>query len=61
MKRAQESMEYMILHKLRYELSKQKLAVEVREDAKAEQINNIVVLIRQQIDASTLPTEPAPV
>lgn len=56
--KAQESMEYNILQKLRYEFSKQKLAVAVREDARAEQINNIVELRRQQIDALSLPSAP---
>lgn len=46
MKKAQESMEYLILQKLRYEFSKQKLVVEVREDARAEQINNIIEVLR---------------
>lgn len=51
-------MELNILQDLQYEFSKQRLVNEVSEDAKAEKMNNITELIRQQIYASTLPPEP---
>lgn len=55
---AQEIMEYNILQKLKFEFAKQKLVVELREDARTDQINNVSDMMNQKLDALSLPSAP---
>lgn len=60
---AQENMEDRIIQKLKIEFRKQKLAVEVREDARNDSFNAIADLVSQKpesISTTTAAPQPAP-